>query len=98
MPVDANKLIWQFEADARRRETERKLAQKKNPLDQLQAALDVAGLTPGVGVVPDLINAAISGGRGNKLEAGMSLGAAIPGLGWLFGAGKTAKKVKILNF
>ena len=75
-------------------------------LDQAQTALDVGGMTPGAGIIPDLANVAISGGRSiyNLLkgdtgaakkhvsQAGMSLGASIPFLGQLFGGAKIAKK------
>lgn len=50
-------------------------------LDGIQAALDIAGFAPGVGAIPDLINAAISACRGNWAEAGMSVLAAVPGIG-----------------
>ena len=50
-------------------------------LDGLQLALDAAGLAPGVGAVPDLLNASISALRGDWGAAGMSLLAAVPGIG-----------------
>lgn len=60
-------------------------------LDGIQMALDVAGFAPGVGAIPDLTNAAISALRGNWLEAGMSLVAAVPGIGDAAAAGKLVK-------
>jgi len=49
--------------------------------DIAQAALDVAGMAPAVGIVPDLINAGISTVRGNPGDAALSLAAAIPVIG-----------------
>ena len=50
-------------------------------LDGIQTALDIAGLLPGVGAIPDLTNVAISAFRGDWVGAGISLVAAIPGIG-----------------
>jgi hypothetical protein len=51
-------------------------------VDYLQLALDVVGtLVPGYGDIADIINAAISFGRGNYLEGFLSLIAAIPVVG-----------------
>lgn len=61
-------------------------------LDGIQLALDVAGFTPGVGAIPDLINASISALRGNWVDAGMSLLAAVPGIGDAAAAAKIARK------
>ena len=55
--------------------------EKISVLDGIQTALDVAGFVPGFGAIPDLLNAAISACRGNWLEAGMSLLAAVPLIG-----------------
>lgn len=60
-------------------------------LDGLQLALDAAGLVPGFGMVPDLINAAISAFRGDWTGAAFSLVAAVPGIGDAAGAAKLAK-------
>lgn len=46
-------------------------------LDGIQTTLDLAGFAPGVGSVPDVINAMISAGRGNFGEAAINLVAAI---------------------
>ncbi|EJE0684259.1 hypothetical protein M4M21_004578 [Salmonella enterica subsp. enterica serovar Alachua] len=59
-------------------------------LDGLQTELDVAGLVPGPGIFPDLLNAGISLCRGSYVEAGFSLFAAIPIAGYAAGAGKLA--------
>lgn len=50
-------------------------------LDGIQTVLDFAGFAPGVGSIPDLLNAAISACRGNWAESGLSLIAAVPGIG-----------------
>lgn len=67
-------------------------------LNATQTALDVAGLIPGLGIVPDLINAGISLGRGNFADAGASAFAAIPlvgiaGTGFKYGR-KAFKAIK----
>lgn len=50
-------------------------------LDGLQLALDFAGMIPGIGTFFDIGNAVISLARGDFVGAGMSLFAAIPGIG-----------------
>lgn len=63
-------------------ETEEK--QKLDPdsvLDGIQLALDAAGLAPGVGAIPDLLNASISALRGDWTAAGLSVLAAVPVIG-----------------
>lgn len=60
-------------------------------LDGLQMALDAAGMFPGLGAIPDLLNACISACRGNWADAGLSLFAAIPGIGDAAGAAKLLK-------
>jgi hypothetical protein len=50
-------------------------------LDGLQAGLDVAGFVPGIGIIADVANAGVSAGRGNWVDAGINLVAAIPVLG-----------------
>jgi len=77
-----------------------------NVLDGIQLTLDAAGFVPGFGAIPDLANAAISALRGNWGEAGMSLLAAVPGIGDAaagtkiamkgFKAAKTAKKAEMV--
>ena len=49
--------------------------------DGVQGTLDVAGLYPAAGIVPDGVNTAISVGRGRWGEAGMNLSAMVPILG-----------------
>jgi len=60
-------------------------------------ALAGMGMIPGVGNVADITDAALYGLEGDKLNALMSLGAAVPVLGLAAGArrlGKAAKKLK----
>ena len=61
-------------------------------LDGIQLALDVAGFIPGVGAFADLTNAAISACRGDWVGAGMSLVAAVPGIGDAAAGAKLAHK------
>ena len=74
-------------------ETEEKL--KLDPdsvLDGIQLALDAAGLVPGVGAIPDLLNASISALRGDWAAAGLSVLAAVPVIGDAATAAKFAQK------
>ncbi|MCB1655165.1 MAG: hypothetical protein KDI41_15065 [Pseudomonadales bacterium] len=57
-------------------------------LDHIQTFLDVAGMTPGIGNIADIANAAISGSRGNWAEMGLNMAAAVPGIGIGVTAGK----------
>lgn len=61
-------------------------------LDGIQLALDAAGLAPGVGAIPDLINASISAIRGDWSAAGLSVLAAVPIIGDAATAAKFAQK------
>ena len=61
-------------------------------LDGIQTALDFAGFIPGVGAVPDLLNAAIYATRGDMVNAGMSVLAAVPGIGDAAAGAKIAMK------
>ena len=63
-------------------------------LDGIQLTLDAAGFAPGVGAVPDLLNAAISALRGNWSDAGLSVVAAVPIIGDVAAGVKIAKKGK----
>ena len=65
---------------------------QQSVLDGVQMALDVAGMAPGVGAVPDLLNAAISVVRGDWVGAGLSIVAAVPGVGDVIGGAKIAYK------
>lgn len=76
-------------------ETEEKEKQGLKPesvLDGIQLALDAAGLVPGVGAIPDLLNASISALRGDWTAAGLSVLAAVPVIGDAATAAKYAQK------
>ncbi len=64
----------------------------ENILDGVQLALDAAGFVPGLGAVPDLLNAAIYAFRGNWADAGMSILSAVPLIGDAVAGAKIAKK------
>ncbi len=61
-------------------------------LDGIQAVLDAAGFVPGVGAIPDLLNAGISAIRGDWVAAGLSVLAAVPLIGDAAAATKIAHK------
>ena len=61
-------------------------------LDDFQTSLDVLGLTPGFGNLADFLNAVISLSRGRYVDAGLSLGGAIPVIGQGITGVKLAKK------
>lgn len=60
-------------------------------LDALQLLLDLAGLIPGAGAVPDLINAAISFMRGDFIGGLFSVFSAVPAVGDAAGLAKIIK-------
>lgn len=60
-------------------------------VDALQLLLDLAGMIPGAGAVPDLLNAGISAAKGDYIGAALSVVSAVPGLGDAAGAAKIAK-------
>ena len=71
---------------------------KNSVLDGVQLALDAAGMVPVLGAIPDLINASISVLRGDWVGAGLSIVAAVPGVGDVVGGAKIAYKgAKIAN-
>lgn len=53
----------------------------ESALDSVQTVLSFLGMTPVFGAVFDVINAGISIGRGNYVDAAMNLASAIPGIG-----------------
>ena len=61
-------------------------------LDGIQTALDFAGFIPGAGAIPDLLNAAIYAARGDMANAGLSVLAAVPGIGDAAAGAKIAVK------
>lgn len=65
---------------------------KDSILDGIQFVLDAAGMVPVLGAIPDLLNASISALRGDWVGAGMSIVAAVPGVGDVVGGAKIAYK------
>lgn len=90
--ADLSRKSAETEEDWKEKEQEELLADKEALLDGLQTALDVAGFAPGVGAIADLTNAAIYAIRGDKINAGLSLLAAVPGIGDAAAAAKLAGK------
>ena len=67
-------------------------------LDGVQLGLDVVGLIPGFGEVADGVNALIYLGRGDNVNAALSVAAMVPVAGWVATGGKLAKKaIKTVN-
>ena len=62
--------------------------------DNVQTALDIAGLFPGLGEIADCINGCISLARGNYGDAALSIASAIPFVGAGVAALKIAKKAE----
>lgn len=60
--------------------------------DSFQTTLEFVGLTPLIGNIADLGNAAIYKAKGEDAKAALALAAAIPGLGQFTTGGKLAKK------
>ena len=60
-------------------------------VDALQLLLDLAGLIPGAGAIPDVINAAISFIRGDFVGALFSVFSAVPAVGDAAGLAKIVK-------
>ena len=90
-PADVNKGI-KDKFSKNQQDTER--LNPESILDGIQLALDAAGFAPGLGAVPDLLNAAISALRGNWGDAGLSVVAAVPIVGDVAAGVKIAKKGK----
>jgi hypothetical protein len=63
-------------------------------LDYIQEGLTYAGMTPALGVAPDVLNSLISLGRGEFVDAGINMAAAIPGVGQGVGATKLVNRAK----
>ncbi|MGF1727686.1 RHS repeat-associated core domain-containing protein [Photobacterium nomapromontoriensis] len=61
--------------------------------DAFHGSLDAAGLAPGVGIIPDGINALVYTIRGKWVDAGWSLGAMIPAAGQGVMAAKYGTKI-----
>ncbi len=84
---EATAIFEDWEASIKGMET----PDKDSILDGIQLGLSVAGFAPGLGAVPDLLNAAISAARGNWSDAGLSVLAAVPLIGDAAAAVKLAK-------
>lgn len=85
---DSSKLSKDTEEQIKKEQEENEKLKVEDVLEGIQAALDVAGLIPGVGAIPDLLNTAIYCVRGDSVNAGLSLLAAVPGIGDAAGAAK----------
>lgn len=72
--------------------TETKNLKVDNVLDGIQTVLTGLGFVPGLGAAPDLLNAAISVCRGKWLDAGLSVVAAVPGIGDAIGGIRIANQ------
>ncbi len=75
-----------------------RLAGEQNPysnldstLDTIQGGLNLAGMIPGVGAIPDLINAGTYAARGKWGDAALSAVSAIPFVGSWLGGARAAK-------
>lgn len=90
--ADIDKLALETAEEWNIKEQEELLEDKDTLLDGIQMALDLAGFVPGVGAIPDLLNAAIYAVRGDNLNASLSLLAAVPGIGDAAAAAKIAGK------
>lgn len=90
--ADLSRKSAETEEEWKEKEQEELLADKEGLLDGIQTALYVAGFAPSVGAIADLINAAIYAVRGDKINAGLSLLAAVPGIGDAAAAAKIAVK------
>ena len=91
-PADLSKECAKKEEEMKA-ETEEKLKlEPESILDGIQLALDAAGLAPGIGAIPDLLNASISALRGDWASAGLSVLAAVPVIGDAATAAKFAQK------
>ena len=62
--------------------------------EKIHLGLGVAGMTPGIGNIFDLLDASLYAAEGDKVGTALSLGAAIPGIGLMAGATKFAKGSK----
>lgn len=95
--ADLNRVALQSEEEMLGKQEEEELAENAKldvnaVLDGIQTALDLAGFAPGLGAVPDLLNAAISACRGNWAEAGLSVLAAVPLVGDVAAGAKLANR------
>ena len=90
--ADLSKEIAKSEEEMKAETEEKQKIELESVLDGIQLALDVAGLAPGVGAIPDLLNASISALRGDWGAAGLSVLAAVPVIADAATAAKFAQK------
>lgn len=90
--ADLSKEIAKSEEEMKAETEEKQKIEIESVLDGIQLALDAAGLAPGVGAIPDLLNASISALRGDWGAAGLSVLAAVPVIGDAATAAKFAQK------
>lgn len=90
--ADLSKESAKSEEDMKAETEEKQKIEPESVLDGIQLALDAAGLAPGVGAIPDLLNASISALRGDWGAAGLSILAAVPVIGDAATAAKFAQK------
>lgn len=90
--ADLSKESAKSEEEMKAETEEKQKIEPESVLDGIQLALDAAGLAPGVGAIPDLLNASISALRGDWGAAGLSVLAAVPVIGDAATAAKFAQK------
>ncbi len=90
--ADLSKESAKSEEEMKAETEEKQKIEPESVLDAIQLALDAAGLAPGVGAIPDLLNASISALRGDWGAAGLSVLAAVPVIGDAATAAKFAQK------
>ena len=90
--ADLSKENAKSEEEMKAETEEKQKIEPESVLDGIQLALDAAGLVPGVGAIPDLLNASISALRGDWGAAGLSVLAAVPVIGDAATAAKFAQK------
>ena len=90
--ADLSKENAKSEEEMKAETEEKQKIEPESVLDGIQLALDAAGLAPGVGAIPDLLNASISALRGDWGAAGLSVLAAVPVIGDAATAAKFAQK------
>jgi hypothetical protein len=68
------------------------LPSEKSPMEGIHTGLGIGGMIPGVGVVPDLVDAGLYGAEGDYSGGLLSLLSALPIGGLLAGGGRIARK------
>lgn len=91
-PADLSKDPLKTEEEINKESEEKTKLTPEEMLDGIQLALDMAGFAPGIGAIPDILNAGISALRGDWAAAGLCLLAAVPAIGDAAAAAKLARK------